>query len=75
MRGFQTDDQVHIHPGVGSREGDGKIRREVFKQLTKFTYFLKTDEEKKDEIIRREVFKQLTKFTYELETDEEKEMG
>ena len=48
------------------------IRREVFKQLTEFTYILESDEK-----IGLEVFKQLelTKFTYSLETDEEEETG
>ena len=45
MRGHQTIDQVHVHPGDGWRGWYGIIRWEVFKQLTKFTYELETDEE------------------------------
>jgi hypothetical protein len=48
-RRFQTIDQVHILSGDGRRGGDTMIRRKVFKQLTKFTYLLETDEEESDE--------------------------
>ena len=74
IRGLQNFDNVHVHTEGGWRERDGMIRWEVaFKQVTKFTYFLQTDEE--DGMIRWEVFKQLTKSTYFLETDEEDGMG
>ena len=51
------------------------IRREVLKQLIKFTHILEMNEEQGIGMIRRDVFKQLTRFTYELETDEEDRMG
>ena len=45
MRDDQTIDQVHIHPGDRRRGWDRMITWEVFKQFTKFTYILETDEE------------------------------
>ena len=45
MRCLQKVDQVHLLSRDGWRGWDGMMRWEVFKQLTKFTYFLKTDEE------------------------------
>ena len=45
MRDIQRIDQVHVLSGDGWRGWDGMIRWEIFKQLTKFTYSLETDEE------------------------------
>ena len=45
MRDIQTIDQVHVLPGGRQRGWDGMIRREIFKQLAKFTYILEMDEE------------------------------
>ena len=70
-RDFKTIEQVHTHPGDEWRARDRMIRRDVFKQLTRFTYELETDDEEGIGWIRWEEFKQSTKFTYDLETDEE----
>ena len=45
IRGLQTIDQVHVLARDKRRGRDGMIRWEVFKQLTRFTYFLETDKE------------------------------
>ena len=45
VRGLKTIDQVHVHSRDGWRRWDGIISWEVIKKLTKFTYFLETDEE------------------------------
>ena len=44
MTSIQTNDLVDVLPGDGWRGWDRMIRRKVFKQLTRFTHFLKTDE-------------------------------
>ena len=74
MRGLQTIDQVHIHPGDRWKERNGIVRWEVFKQLTKTTYELVTDEEVWMDDQKRGI-QALTKLTYELGTDEEDGMG
>ena len=75
IRDIQTTYQVHIPSEDGWRGWDGMIRREIFKQLTKFTHILDDRWRGWDRMIRWEIFKQLTKFTYNLEIDEKDGMG
>ena len=72
MRDLKPIDQDHVLPRDGWRGWDGMIRWEILNQLTKFTYFLETDEEDGDDQMRD--LKPIDKITYSLETDEEDEI-
>ena len=74
VRGLQTVDDAHVLSENRWRGWNEMIRWDAFKQLTKFTYILETDEEDGMGWSMR-IFKQLTKFTYILDTDEEDGMG
>ena len=43
--GIQIIEQLHVRPGDGWRGRDKMIRLGLFKQLSKFTYALETDED------------------------------
>ena len=68
--GIQAIDKIHILAGDGWRKWDGMIRWGVLKQLTKFTYWLETDQGNgigwSDKGIQK-----IDQFTYFLKTEEE----